>query len=262
MKNMTMALSGLAVWGFVSQSFATATVDESRPDRPLSVTERAEVETYSAHFNTTLLAIRALFHKDEVVTDPAVLRLVEHFRNCQILEQGDGQVHLVEGQGCGIRYEISQITQDLGLNETGDPITEVTTEDRLTVVDESLKSLTGVASWRTSRLDHYDTLVSTPVEVRVTDIHGDFVMADGKVIESSSHGRLYTNMETQDDTFYRTQTLKFDSFAVRFEITAELSADGLVKTLGAKLNEQPSTLGELLSIFKPVQVGLDDGRDH
>lgn len=249
---LTFAL-GLSTFGY-----AVPAHEEISPDRPLSAAERLEVETFSS-YHALLSQVLKSFIDGSSLTDSQAQTLKEKLKGCEFKSDTFEQTveNSISGENCGIQYEGEWKYEDHGLNEMGDPVYEIISEENFLVKDEALLPQIGLSSFRASGRTRYETLVSTPVELRAAHLQIHFLTAAGKEVLARSHTRFYTNLETQEDTYFRRQVLRFEGFDVRFDITAELTSEGYPKQSHAKLNQQPSDLDELLSLFKPVFVGLE-----
>lgn len=248
--------SFLALFLIMANSFPARALADEGTVQEVSSEQIDVVRNFSNQYAEVQDVISALFGRPVHLKSENALSMYGQLQSCLITEQADGNFLSIGGDRCKVSYKLEATTENLGLNENGDPVTETTTNEIFSVLDSGLISQAGLSGWTTSRMERRDTLVSTPAHALTAVEKMYIVMADGREVEANKKVRLYTNMENQEETFFNQQTFNFKDFIIGYNVKVELTENGELKHGEAKINGEVFALNDVITIFTPAFVGL------
>ena len=224
-------------------------------DLPLSENEKTEVGRFAHQYHDLNAVLSFMIGETAELSDSATA-IYEALQECEVLTDENLTSVSINGDDCKINYSRQVAREYIGLNENGDPIHETKKEAVFEVVDKTFSGALGISAFRLNYSDRSETLVSTPVEMLMVKEHIHFLTDAGKEIETDQHSRFYSNLEIQENTYFREQSLKFENFTVFLDLRIETTFEGAVKNQFLRVNNCEAKLEEALSLLTDIFVGV------
>jgi len=213
------------------------------------------VQEFSHHYELTRQALESLLGHKISRPNKDLAVVLQLLKGCQVSELGEGELHLISGEGCGLNFQRRASAYDHGVNENGDPIIEIEVEENLIVESEDLVGVLGFSSWKFTEITRSETLVSTPVLENVSRTSGQFLTDAKQEVILSANTRHYINLETDEQPYFRDLTLKFEDFSTNFEIKATVQ-DGVATKVTARRDNARTSYEQLVELFTHSLIGF------
>lgn len=227
-------------------------------EHELTSVQKEQVKKFSNGYADLINAIEARMSKSVDLRSPEAAVIFEKIQKCQVFERAEGDLIEISGdEDCGINYEVYTLKRDLGLNDSGDPITEIEFTEYFFSKSDVVSKIAGFVKMNSIRLDHSETLISTPVYATISTERRHFSAASGDSVLMSSRSRYYTNMENEEKSIFRVLDLQFPDFNAGFDYAVITDAEGFVKSKDAALNGKEIQLEDLQIYFTKYFLGLE-----